>query len=330
MPIFETEHDSYFNHWVSGFCFSQFSTYRKTHQNMLLQYILPLGLTYLKNDYESCISILPSINWWIFINFGIFTAWNEFPGKEPQFITQNLEEIKVLIYKSSTCSPSDIKLVVVCGAMCEKSLHVECCCLRSSIWPCAETPPWKSTGQQTERDNWCQIPLTPRIPVQSDQEISKHVRKHCYVSTFSGHWTVWSLKRFALLQKAALLNPLPKRIKMQSVVANHHWTLTEKLVDAPTSAFLVKSDPSLQPWTVRHLPSFHSHKSFPHVLRQFPAYKATHPCGWSLHSIPPQCQTAECLVSKNELCCKQHCDNLIICQSIDRASYYEVYFGVQR
>lgn len=58
-----------------------------------------------------------------------------------------------------------------------------------------------------------------------------------------------------------------------------------------------------------------------------PAYKWAIPAARSPHSSSLQCQTADYLVSINELSCKQQCDNLIICQR--RISYYEVYFRVQ-
>lgn len=187
-------------------------------------------------------------------------------------------------------------------------------CLRSHIWPLAETPSWKSTGQQSQRDNWPQSPSDLKNPSSvwpGDKQTCKEALLCFYVS---GHWAVWSLKRFALLQKAAPLNLLPKRIKMQFVVPNLPW----KRIEASWCYLSGK---------IRHKPSALSSETFflisftqvlsPSAERHFPAYKATCPCGQSPHSIPPQRQTADYLVSKNELCCKQHCDNLIICQSIE-------------
>lgn len=122
--------------------------------------ILQLGFTYIKSDCESCISI--SINWWIFINFSIFTAWNEFLGKELQFITQYLEEIKVFIYKGSTCTTGHKTGGCLWSDVWDT--HSCRCRLRSHSWPLAETPRWKSTGQQSERDNWPQSPSDLKNP----------------------------------------------------------------------------------------------------------------------------------------------------------------------
>lgn len=189
------------------------------------------------------------------------------------------------------------------------------CCLRSPADHLQKRHPGNPPDSSLKGITDLNPLLTSRTPVQSAQEISKHLRKRCYVSMFSGHWAVWSsLKRFALLQKAAPLNLLPKRIKMQFVVANLPWKHTEAS-SCYLSGKIWHKPPALNSEAL-FLISFTQVLS-PSAERHFPAYEATCPCGQSPHSIPPQSQTADYLISKNELCCNQHCDNLIICQSTE-------------
>ena len=143
------------------------------------------------------------------------------------------------------------------------------------------------------------------------------------------YWAMGILKSFALLQKAAPLSLLPKRI--QHAICCLLITLdTEKLADASTSVLQVKSARSLQPWIVKRFFSFHACRSLLCLLTDtFQLTKQAVPAARSPHSSSLQCRTADYLVSKNELHFKQQCDNLIICQR-RRISYYEVYFRVQR
>lgn len=95
--------------------------------------------------------------------------------------------------------------------------------------------------------------FNPENPFPSDQEISRHIRKHLYISV--QYQAAWILKRFTLLQKAALLHFFQKEFQMQCTIC---WSLlaTEKLVDATVSVLRVKLATSLQPWTVKRFPHF--------------------------------------------------------------------------
>lgn len=170
-------------------------------------------------------------------------------------------------------------------------------------------------------------PFWPQeLQFQSDQKISKHIRKHLYIPMFSSHsgslGHLRSKKIWIIAKNHSIESSSNKDSKCNLLLQITTENL-QKLADATITFVLqVKFATRLQLWTMRHFSSFHSHRYFHLLSDTFQLTKQLVPADRPPHFIPPQHQTADYLVSKNELCCYQHWDNLIICQIVEPVIKY--------
>lgn len=179
-----------------------------------------------------------------------------------------------------------------------ESLHVAGC-PRSSVWPLTEIPSQRPTGEQTERDKWCQIPFDPRTPapIWPDEQTQKEA---CLYSMFSGHGgslrCVESKKICILAKNWSTESSTKMDSRCNLLFARPCWKLTEASWChhlRPSGKFTT----SLQPWTVKRFASFHSCRSFPRLLadifqltkqpvpmaRSPSSYPTTTPNSWLSH-----------------------------------------------